>query len=431
MNPISATVLINEFVYDPAGADTGNEWIELYNSGSSTESVTDWRIEVDENRFPGRVCARLCGSIPPFGYYLIKESVTAISTSVVADLISGTMAMGNAGSKSDGVQLVDDMGTVRDRILYGKPDSDSLCGGICSTAPTASNGAGLSRSTPGSPQWVSVPVSSVTPRSGGGIPCILFVSSQNGISEQDRGGDLLEVAQSPFSPLGDGIYREARILYRVPSNTDGVLEIYDVLGNNVLRQTSHRGKKFVRLIPILSCGLTVFFLRATLVMASFEYKPAGARSQSLSGTCSAPSGDATAPFWNPAALSFLSQGEWVSFYTQLFSLKELRYGGTAIAVPTKMGAFGSAYSQFGFSQYMERQMILSHSLSLSEGVWMGYSLKGLFLQIEGFGSSSAFGLDIGLNTTLSEKLRLGLFARNLNRPTIGEGGETISRSFSI
>ncbi|MBI2915846.1 MAG: lamin tail domain-containing protein, partial [Elusimicrobia bacterium] len=210
------------------------EWIELYNSGSSTESVTDWRIEVDENRFPGRVCARLCGSIPPFGYYLIKESVTAISTSVVADLISGTMAMGNAGSKSDGVQLVDDMGTVRDRILYGKPDSDSLCGGICSTAPTASNGAGLSRSTPGSPQWVSVPVSSVTPRSGGGIPCILFVSSQNGISEQDRGGDLLEVAQSPFSPLGDGIYREARILYRVPSNTDGVLEIYDVLGNNVL-----------------------------------------------------------------------------------------------------------------------------------------------------------------------------------------------------
>ncbi|MBI2915845.1 MAG: hypothetical protein HYY07_03205 [Elusimicrobia bacterium] len=185
------------------------------------------------------------------------------------------------------------------------------------------------------------------------------------------------------------------------------------------------------MIPVLSCGLTALFLRATLVMASFEYKPAGARSQSLSGTCSAPSGDATAPFWNPAALSFLSQGEWVSFYTQLFSLKELRYGGTAIAVPTKMGAFGSSYSQFGFSQYMERQMILSHSLSLSEGVWMGYSLKGLFLQIEGFGSSSAFGLDIGLNTTLSEKLRLGLFARNLNRPTIGDGGETIARSFSI
>ena len=30
---IVAQVVINEVLYDPTGSDTGNEWIELYNSG--------------------------------------------------------------------------------------------------------------------------------------------------------------------------------------------------------------------------------------------------------------------------------------------------------------------------------------------------------------------------------------------------------------
>ena len=37
-------VVINEFLYDPAGTDTGHEWIELYNSGSTVD-ISGWMIK--------------------------------------------------------------------------------------------------------------------------------------------------------------------------------------------------------------------------------------------------------------------------------------------------------------------------------------------------------------------------------------------------
>jgi len=38
-------VVINEVLYDPDGADTGYEWIELYNNSSLALNLQDWTIE--------------------------------------------------------------------------------------------------------------------------------------------------------------------------------------------------------------------------------------------------------------------------------------------------------------------------------------------------------------------------------------------------
>lgn len=164
----NAAVLINEFVYDAAGADTGQEWVELYNAGGSTVSLEGWTLESDENQFPGTAKAKLCGSIGPFGYYLIKEAETTLSSSTLGDLISGTLALGNAASKADGIQLLDGDGNLMDRVVYGSTDSDKLCGGVCSRTPPAVNGMSVSRSTPGAAEFIAVSSMNVTPRSGGG-----------------------------------------------------------------------------------------------------------------------------------------------------------------------------------------------------------------------------------------------------------------------
>lgn len=46
-----AQVLINELFTNPAGIDTGQEWIELYNSGEQTADLTGWQINVASGQY--------------------------------------------------------------------------------------------------------------------------------------------------------------------------------------------------------------------------------------------------------------------------------------------------------------------------------------------------------------------------------------------
>ncbi|EMR75197.1 Lamin Tail Domain-containing protein [Thermoplasmatales archaeon SCGC AB-540-F20] len=38
------TIRINEIMYNPAGADTGHEWIEIYNNADYAINITGWRL---------------------------------------------------------------------------------------------------------------------------------------------------------------------------------------------------------------------------------------------------------------------------------------------------------------------------------------------------------------------------------------------------
>ena len=197
-SPLFSAVLINEFLYDAVGSDTGQEWVELYNTGSSTVSLEGWTLQSDSNQFPGTVKATLCGSIAPNGNYLIKETLSTISTSTWADLVSGTLALGNASSKADGIQILDQNGVVQDRVIYGAPDSDQLCGSDCSNAPAVSAGSTLSRVTNGSAIFVERTASNITPLSGS-RNCSSSCPSHSGVIK----GFITECA--PSSPNSDFI----------------------------------------------------------------------------------------------------------------------------------------------------------------------------------------------------------------------------------
>ncbi|OGR50790.1 MAG: hypothetical protein A3I11_06630 [Elusimicrobia bacterium RIFCSPLOWO2_02_FULL_39_32] len=225
-------VVINEFVYDPAGIDAGEEWIELYNTSASTVSLEGWKIEVDENQFPGKVKAELCGFIAPFSYYLIKEREETISTATKANLISGLLTMGNASAKADGIQLLDGSGLIQDRVVYGIVDSDHLCEEICSTAPKALNGSSVARSTPGSLTFVNIFRLNSTPQAGETL-CEkqVFQKQEDEVTIQQE--HFFRISQNPFFPHGDGLFKEAALHYNVPINTKVTIEIYNVKGQKI------------------------------------------------------------------------------------------------------------------------------------------------------------------------------------------------------
>src|SRR3989344_3464526 len=44
---VSAEVAINEILFDPAGSDTGLEWVEIFNSSDSPADLTGWQLYPD------------------------------------------------------------------------------------------------------------------------------------------------------------------------------------------------------------------------------------------------------------------------------------------------------------------------------------------------------------------------------------------------
>ena len=164
---------------------------------------------------------------------------------------------------------------------------------------------------------------------------------------------------------------------------------------------------------------------------AFEFKPAGARGSGLSGACAARSFDATAPYWNPSGLGLVRRTEIASFYAQFFSLAGLSYTGTALAAPSKIGGIGLAYSRFGPAAYREQEILLSHGVQVARNFYAGYTLKGMFLNIEEYGAASAFGADGGVLFTPREDLMLALSGKNLNHPTIGASKESLPTSLVL
>lgn len=73
---VSADVLINAVLYDPDGADSGKEWIELYNPTNETINLEGYSIEAGNGANPDdwELVWEGSGSISAEGYYLIGES---------------------------------------------------------------------------------------------------------------------------------------------------------------------------------------------------------------------------------------------------------------------------------------------------------------------------------------------------------------------
>lgn len=112
-------VWINEVLPDPAGADAGHEWVELF---SEQATVLDgWRLEAATRPDAWSVVAVLpAGSRIDAGARLVVADVDADVGDAEVLRVVFTAALGNAGTDADAVRLVDADGRVIDGLAYGE-----------------------------------------------------------------------------------------------------------------------------------------------------------------------------------------------------------------------------------------------------------------------------------------------------------------------
>jgi hypothetical protein len=100
------TLLINEVAWAGTLASTSDEWIELYNPGSSAINLTGWILKTDD----GSPNIALSGTISAGGYFLLERTDDMTVSDILADLIY----TGELNNSNEILRLIDPAGGVVD-----------------------------------------------------------------------------------------------------------------------------------------------------------------------------------------------------------------------------------------------------------------------------------------------------------------------------
>jgi len=146
----------------------------------------------------------------------------------------------------------------------------------------------------------------------------------------------------------------------------------------------------------------------------------GAKPISLGGAFTSLANNSNAIYYNPAGISQIPFREVSVFYSPApFGLKELANGSVNYVEPTKFGTFGLSAKTYGFELYKEITVTATYSNNYKKKIFYGANVNYYNLKIQNYGSASTFGVDIGGLAYLTDFLRWGFAAFNLNRPKIG------------
>lgn len=103
-------IIVNEIYPNPKGKDTGQEWIELKNTGKESCSLEGWKIDDEED-----------GSKPYTLLYIHEISSEGLI------LLPSWQTKLNLNNSSDSVRLFDEEGSLVDEINYdGSPEAESF-----------------------------------------------------------------------------------------------------------------------------------------------------------------------------------------------------------------------------------------------------------------------------------------------------------------
>lgn len=164
--------------------------------------------------------------------------------------------------------------------------------------------------------------------------------------------------------------------------------------------------------------------------AQFELIDIGAKPISLGGAFTSLANNSNAVYYNPAGISQLPFREISIFYSPApFGLKELANGSVNFVEPTKFGAFGISAKSYGFELYKEITITATYSNNYRKKIFYGANVNFYNLKIQNYGSASTFGIDIGGLAYLTDFLRWGFAAFNLNRPKIGTQNDKLPQVY--
>lgn len=179
----------------------------------------------------------------------------------------------------------------------------------------------------------------------------------------------------------------------------------------------------------MAIRLSLFFLLLFQPLhASFDTKK-GTRPLGIGGAFTGLANSVDAVYYNPAGLWLLSAPAGLVYYSAPFGLKDLQTVSGVGVYPMPWGTPAVHVESYGFDLYRETTLGATFSRSIGERLAWGATVNYYHLRIQDAGSASALGLDAGLLTRPHEKLSIGFFARNVNRPSIA--GEKLPQIFSM
>jgi len=120
-NASSESLLINEVMINPSGADLGYEWIELYNASSSAINLNGVSFQTAGKNFVDSFTINRDVYVEPSTYLLIcEEEIEG------CDLYISKIGLQNGGAESDGLRVVKKPDLIFDTILYDSPNTNML-----------------------------------------------------------------------------------------------------------------------------------------------------------------------------------------------------------------------------------------------------------------------------------------------------------------
>lgn len=131
--------------------------------------------------------------------------------------------------------------------------------------------------------------------------------------------------------------------------------------------------------------------------------------------------DVQSALYNQAGLGFLEQTSATVFGEQRFLLADLRSLGAAFAVPTNSGTLALTAGYFGMPEYNEQRIGLGYGRELFPGTSIGAQINMFTSRIPDYGNTLNFNMEIGLQTLLLPKLRLGVHLANPVQTETREG----------
>lgn len=157
--------------------------------------------------------------------------------------------------------------------------------------------------------------------------------------------------------------------------------------------------------------IVLSFYISTLFAIDF-INPIGGRAAAMGGASVASRG-----LWalqnNPAGLAYLDKFSFGLYYENRWMLPEMAYKSGVMALPTKFGCFGIGFNQFGSSKYSENKFGLVYAKDFGPHLQIGLQLDYLLISIgQIYGRQSAVTFELGIQSQVTEKLRLGTYIFN-------------------
>jgi hypothetical protein len=159
--------------------------------------------------------------------------------------------------------------------------------------------------------------------------------------------------------------------------------------------------------------LLIVFIALTFNLFAIDFvNPIGGRAAAMGG-CSVASRGLWAMQNNPAGMAYLDKFSFGLYYENRWFMPETAYKSAALAVPVKFGCLGLSFNQFGSSKYSENKFGLAYAKDFGPYLQIGLQLDYLLISLGNeYGRQSAVTFELGIQSQVTEKLRLGTYIFN-------------------